>query len=192
MPNIVMITNNDIIPAKSCSPNDLLRAKIIHAAQHRIINYNALFCALENTIAGGYSSICVYAKKDKIVINDTLLSFKIKMFDFLTYETNQLDDYYFSHLNWYFQGHETTLNKSIICKDIKPYVEQFKANIKDLENRTDRIRQDLSKVKMTNYSDFMAFLEYWSTFNSNCDKHLLYTSLYRLGIMEGKKQHTRK
>ena len=94
-----MTINNDIIPAKSCSPNDLLRAKIIHSAIHLIIKHNSLFRALENTIENGYSSICAYAKEDKIVINDTLLSFKIKMFDFLTYETNQLDDYYFRRLN---------------------------------------------------------------------------------------------
>lgn len=186
MPNIVVTTNKDII----CSFNDLndiLRAKIIYAAQHPYIECNSLFQSLENTIEGGYSSIKVYAKKDKMVINDTNLSFKIKMFDYLTYETNQLDEHYFHHLNWYFQDYETVFNKSII-EEIKPYVEQFKANIKNLENRTDKIRQELTKIKMTNYSEFTAFLEYWNTFNSDCDKHLLYTSLYRLGIMEGKKQ----
>ena len=190
MPNIVVTTNKDIMPIQICSSNDLndiLRAKIIHAAQHHIIKYNSLFQALEDTIDGGYNSIMSYAKDDKMVINDTKLSFKIKMFDYLTYETNQLDEHYFHHLNWYFQGHGTVLNKSVI-EDIKPYVEQFKANIKDLENRTERIRKDLSKVKMTNYSDFSAFLEYWNTFNSGCNKRLLYTSLYRMGIMEGKKQ----
>lgn len=190
MPNIVVTANKDIMPIQICLSNDLndiLRAKIIHAAQRSRIKYNSLFQALEETIEGGFSSIKAYAKDDNIVITDTNLSFKIKMFDYLIYETNQLDEHYFHHLNWYFQGHETALNKSVI-EDIKPYVEEFKANIKNLENRTERIRKELSKVKMTNYSDFSAFLEYWNTFNFGCDKRLLYTSLYRMGIMEGKKQ----
>lgn len=190
MPNIIMITNTDTdkIPIKSCSPEDVLRAKIIAATKMRFAECNcSLFHAFEVTLESGFSSIITYAKLRGVVVNDTYLSYKLKMFDFLTDNDYKLDEYYVMQLNWYFTNPDLSIFDKSIIEKLKPNIEQYKEKINDMEERTAKLRHELSKTIITHRSDLEAFLEYWNTVYSTNGMQL-YLNIYRLGIIEGRNQ----